>query len=144
MVRDFVLEPWKQPIPVATVPLPPRSEPEPILEQQIVTEPDVLNAMSASLAAHTGLRSVARDIREGKLSLTGRMAALTERAQDFHKKTEGVLDEIEAKINKADTKLNVAAEKHHGYYDGIIAGVDESVAVVDRLSNGPLPEDGGS
>jgi len=38
--------------------------------------------------------------------------------------------------------LNVAAEKHHGYYDGIISTVDDSVEVIDRLSNGPLGQDG--
>lgn len=87
-------------------------------------------------------RIITNIARERRMSLTGRMAALTDRARDFNKKTEGVLDAIEDKINKADTKLNVAAEKHHGYYDGIIAGVDDSVEVIDRLSNGPLGQDG--
>lgn len=87
-------------------------------------------------------RVVTKMQREGRLSITGKMAALTERAQDFHKTTEGVLDGIAEKITVAEAKRNVAAEKHHGYYDMIIAGVDESVKAIDRLSNGPLPEDG--
>lgn len=80
--------------------------------------------------------------REGRLSLTGKMAALTDRAQDFHKKTESVLDGNAEKISHAESRRDTAADKHHSYYDGIIAGVDDSVAVIDRLSNGPLPEGG--
>ena len=107
-----------------------------------VTKPDITHEISEATDRIIAARVVTVMQREGRLSLTGRMQALTDRARDFNKKTEGVLDAIEEKINKADTKLNVASEKHHGYYDGIIAGVDESVAVIDRLSNGPLPEDG--
>lgn len=70
------------------------------------------------------------------------MAALTESAQDFSTSTEAVLDGIAEKIALAKTKRDAAADKHHGFYDGIIKGVDESVAVIDRLSNGPLSEDG--
>lgn len=80
--------------------------------------------------------------REKKLSLSGKLAALTESAQDFHKGTEAVLDGIASKIKTATLKRDIAAEKHHGFYDGIIKGVDESTAVIDRLSNGPLSEDG--
>jgi hypothetical protein len=80
--------------------------------------------------------------REGRMSLTGKLAALTERAQEFNKGTEAVLDGIADKIVEATRKRDAAAEKHHGYYDGIIKGVDESVTVIDRLSNGPLDQGG--
>jgi hypothetical protein len=91
----------------------------------------------------TALRVVSKMQREGRLSLSGKMAALTERAQDFHHKTEAVLDGIGEKITAAEAKRDAAKEKHHAYYDGIIAGVDESVSVIDRLSNGaPLGEGG--
>lgn len=77
------------------------------------------------------------------MSLSGKMAALTESAQDFHNSTEAVLDGIAEKIALAKTKRDVAAEKHHGFYDGIIKGVEDSVTVIDRLSNGvPLSEGG--
>lgn len=76
------------------------------------------------------------------MSLMGKMAHLTESAQDFHKSTEATLDGIAAKIETAKAKRDAAAEKHHGYYDTIIKGVDDSVEVIDRLSNAPLPEGG--
>lgn len=76
------------------------------------------------------------------MSLSGKMAALTERAQDFSKSTETVLDGIAAKITTAEAKRDAAAEKHHGFYDNIIKGVEDSVTVIDRLSNSPL-ETGG-
>lgn len=84
-------------------------------------------------------------LQEGKrMSLMGKMAALTERATEFTTKTEGVLDGISEKIAQAEVKRDAAAVKHHAYYDTIIKGVDESVAVIERLSNGPLPQGGGS
>jgi hypothetical protein len=104
--------------------------------------PDIAHELSELTDRVTAVRVVTTMQREGRLSLTGKMAALTERAQDFHKKTETVLDGIAEKISKAESKRDVAAGKHHSYYDGIIAGVDESVAVIDRLSNGPLQEGG--
>jgi len=76
------------------------------------------------------------------VSLLGKMKALTERAEDFNKSTSDVLDAISEKIHLATIKRDEAADKHHGYYDGIIQGVDESVAVIDRLSNLPLGKDG--
>jgi hypothetical protein len=76
------------------------------------------------------------------MSLLGKMQHLTETAQEFHKETEGVLDGIAEKIAKAKSKRDIAAGKHHGYYDTIIEGVDQSVEVIDRLSNGPLHGDG--
>lgn len=80
--------------------------------------------------------------RENRLSIAGKMAALTERAKDFNAKTETVLDGIAEKITKAEAKRDIAEQKHHGYYDTIIAGTDESIAAIDRLSNGPLPSAG--
>lgn len=105
--------------------------------------PEITQELSELTDRVTALRVVTQMQREGRLSLSGKMAALTERAQDFHKKTETVLDGIAEKIGKAEAKRDVAAGKHHTYYDSVIAGVDESVAVIDRLSNGaPLGEDG--
>ena len=77
-----------------------------------------------------------------KMSLLGKMAHLTESATEFHKETEAVLDGISEKIALGKRKRDEAAAKHHGYYDTIIAGVDASTEVIDRLSNGPLHEDG--
>jgi hypothetical protein len=71
------------------------------------------------------------------------MAALTERAQDFTKATEATLDGIAEKIVAAEKKRDAAAERHHGFYDAIIQGIDDSVTVIDRLSNDPLGEGSG-
>lgn len=76
------------------------------------------------------------------MSLLGKMNALTERAQDFTKDTETALDSLAAKIGESEKKRETALAKHHAYYDAIGKGIDESVVVIDRLSNGPL--DGGS
>jgi hypothetical protein len=76
------------------------------------------------------------------VSLLGKMKALTESAEDFNKSTSDVLDGIADKIRFAKIKRDAAAEKHHGYYDGIIEGVEDSVKVIDRLSNLPLGKDG--
>lgn len=82
-------------------------------------------------------------IREGKkMSLLGKMQHLTESAQDFHKQTDGALDGIADKIATANKKRDEAVVKHHTYYDTIIKGVDESLEVIERLSNGPLHGDG--
>lgn len=104
-----------------------------------LTSPEVIDAGADRLVTARVLTTIARD---RKMSLTGKMAALTERAQDFHKKTESVLDGIAEKIAKAETKRDEAADKHHGYYDAIIAGVDDSVKAIERLSNVPLGEGG--
>ncbi len=103
---------------------------------------DITHELAELTDRVTAARVVTTMQREARLSLTGKMAALTERAQDFHKKTESVLDSIGEKITKAEAKRDIAADKHHAYYDGIIAGVDDSLAVIDRLSNGPLSEGG--
>lgn len=106
---------------------------------------DISTELSELTDRVTAYRVVAKMEKEGRaVSLTGKMAALTERAQDFTKATETVLDGISEKIAAAEKKRDEAAAKHHGYYDTIIAGVDESVQVIDRLSNGPLPEGGGT
>lgn len=76
------------------------------------------------------------------MSLLGKLNALTERAADFTKATEAGLDGLSQKIDAAETKREEALARHHGYYDAITKGIDESVKVIDRLSNGPL--DGGS
>jgi hypothetical protein len=106
------------------------------------TDTQSLEAGADTIIAARVLLGTANNIREGRLSLLGKMKALTESAEEFTKGTETVLDGIAAKIATAKTKRDAAAEKHHGYYDGIIKGVEESVTVIDRLSNGPLPEGG--
>lgn len=105
-----------------------------------VTDGEALEGAADRLVAARVISAVARDRR---MSLLGKMQHLTESAQDFHKETEAALDGIAEKIALGRQKRDSAVEKHHGYYDAIIAGVDESTAVIDRLSNGPLPEGGG-
>jgi hypothetical protein len=86
-------------------------------------------------------QSLTAAIQEGKrMSLVGKLAAISERARDFHADTERTLDEIAEKITTATAKRDEAAAKHHTYYDNVIAGVDETVSVIDRLSNVPLGE----
>lgn len=76
------------------------------------------------------------------MSILGKMQHLTEAAAEFTKETEAVLDGVMNKIEQAKKKRDAAADRHHGYYDGIIKSVDESVEAIDRLSNLPLPDDG--
>ena len=95
------------------------------------------------LANAIRLRGLTDGIKEGKrMSLLGKLQHLTEEAQSFNTETEQVLDGISEKIKLGRARRDIAKDKHHAYYDGIIAGVEESVTVIDRLSNGPLPEDG--
>jgi hypothetical protein len=82
------------------------------------------------IVAHTG--------KPAPMSLLGKLNALTERAQDFTKATGDSLDALSEKIVAAERKRETAMQKHHAYYDAIGKGIDESVAVIDRLSNGPL------
>jgi hypothetical protein len=124
---DVLLEPWRKP------------DAEP-LEAKLITDSDALNAGADKIVAARVLTTIARDRR---MSLLGKMQALTESAQDFNKETEAVLDGIAEKIVSARAKRDAAKEKHHGYYDGIVKGIEDSVVVIDRLSNGPLPQDGG-
>src|SRR5258707_3888219 len=103
-------------------------------------QPDISHELAALTDGVVAARVVTKLKREGKLSLLGKMKALTESAEDFNKSTAEVLDGIALKIATAKEKRDTAAEKHHGYYDGIIKGVDDPGVVIDRLSNGPLTE----
>jgi hypothetical protein len=86
-------------------------------------------------------KSLTAAIKEGKqMSVIGKIAALTGSATEFNQSTPVVLDGIAEKIALATKKRDELAAKHHAYYDGIIKGADESMAVVDRLSNVPLGE----
>ena len=125
MPSDFLVEPW----PLRGTQ---RDEPTPPITKAISDAADRLLAE----------RVVKGIVRENGMSLLGKMKALTESAEDFTKGTETVLDGIAEKIKIATAKRDIAAEKHHGFYDGIIKGVDDSVTVIDRLSNGNLTEDG--
>lgn len=108
------------------------------VRKNLVTTEDIAWAADKLVTARV-LHNLAKD---GQMSLSGKMAALTERAKDFTAKTGEVLDGISEKITAAEVKRDEAAGKHHAYYDDIIAGVDESVSVIDKLSNGPLSEGG--
>lgn len=99
---------------------------------------DISQAVADAADRITAARVVHQMVRERKMSLLGKMQHLTASAEEFNKKTETVLDGIADKIKAAEVKRDQAAIKHHGYYDDIIKGVDDSVVVIDRLSNGPL------
>jgi hypothetical protein len=107
-----------------------------------LTSPEAIDSAADRIVTARVLTAIANNAKGKPLSLTGKMQALTERALDFHKKTEGVLDGISEKIVKAEHKRDIAAEKHHDYYDSIIAGVDDSIKAIERLSNVPLHEGG--
>ena len=128
---DLPLEPW------------PLREDKPdgrtLAAAQGVTTAQTINANADRIEAYR------KGLAEGRrMSQIERMAALTARQGDLSKKTDKVLDGIEDKCNKYETKLNTAEEKHHSYYDKLIGSMEESVTVIDRLSNGPLHEDGKS
>lgn len=127
MANDILLEPW---------PLRGTQPDEPT--------PPLATAISDATDRIVAERVVKALVRENRMSLLGKMKALTESAEDFTKETGDVLDGIAEKIAKAKLKRDAAKDKHHAYYDTIIQGVDESVVVIDRLSNGPLPEGGGN
>lgn len=130
-MTDILIEPWKQ-HPVTSA-----KPDDAAREIRAVTSEKTIRANADRLAG------VRQGIKEGKrMSLLGKMKHLTEEAQDFHKETEVDLDGIAEKIATGRTKRKEAVAKHHAYYDAIIAGVDESTQVIDRLSNGPLHGDG--
>src|SRR5260370_38159340 len=106
---------------------------DPALDHAGRDRPDITHELSELTDRVTAFRVVTTMQREGRLSLTGKMAALTDRAQQFHKKTESVLDGIAEKISKAEAKRDVAADKNHSCSDGTIAGVDNTATVIIRL-----------
>lgn len=126
---DALLEPWR----------PALGSAQPV-EAERIADTQVLADTADRITAARVARVVGREMKT--MSLLGKMAHLTESAQDFHKETEAVLDGIAEKIAVGKAKRDEAARKHHAYYDTIIAGVDESTKVIDRLSNGPLHGDG--
>ena len=124
---DILLEPWPR------RGLPPETK----AAVKGVTDPATINVNTDRIAAYrTGLQEGRR------MSQIGRLEALNARQTDLSKKTDKVLDGIEEKCNKYETKLNAAEEKHHGYYDKLIGSMDDSIVVIDRLSNGPLSDAG--
>jgi nitrogen-specific signal transduction histidine kinase len=72
------------------------------------------------------------------MNLVDKMAVLRERAESFNRETDKELDAIAEKIETARKKREETAARHHAYYDGVIKGIDESIAVIDQLSNGPV------
>ena len=122
---------------------PAKKEPETVKDEATaravhgVTDQNTINLNAERISAY------AAGVKEGKkMSLLGKLKHLTEEAQSFNDETEASLDGISEKIAAGRIKRAEAEAKHHAYYDAIIAGVDESVKVIDRLSNGPLHEDG--
>lgn len=117
----------------------PAYDPAQLIEAQLIADQSALDRGAENLVA---ARVLSQYARTKNMSLLGKLQHLTESAQEFHKRTEASLDGISEKIAAADQKRELAETKHHAYYDTIIAGVDESIKVIDRLSNAPLPEDG--
>jgi hypothetical protein len=153
MANDMLLEPWRKPIPVAIVPKPQVAEPvvnDVLLDpwplrgtQPNEPTPEITNAIDAAADRIVAERVVKALVRENRMSLLGKMKALTESASEFNKTTELALDGIAEKIETAKVKRSAAVDKHHGYYDTLIKGIEESTEVIDKLSNGaPLDEDG--
>jgi hypothetical protein len=103
-------------------------------ERELARETDITTAIAAAadrIAAYTD------GLKEGRrMSLLGKMKHLTESAQDFNTKTGQALDGIQAKIDASNVKRDEAVAKHHAYYDEVNKGVDETIAVIDQLSNG--------
>jgi hypothetical protein len=103
-------------------------------ELELAQETDITKAIAAAadrIAAYTD------GLKEGRrMSLLGKMKHLTESAQAFNTMTESALDGIQAKINASNAKRDEAVAKHHAYYDEVNKGVDETVAVIDQLTNG--------
>ena len=124
---DVLLEPWHKPV----------AEDATTAAVKGVTTTNAISVNADRIQAYRV------GIQEGRrMSQLERMVALTARQGDLSKKTDKVLDGIEDKCNKYETKLNAAEEKHHGYYDKLIGSMDDSIVVIDRLSNGPLSGDG--
>jgi hypothetical protein len=109
--------------------------------EDALTDTQSLDAAADKLVAARTLTILARN---RKMSQIGRIAALNARQAELSKKTDQVLDGIEDKVNKYETKLNTAEGRHHAHYDRLIDSMDESIVAIDRLSNGPLPDDGGN
>lgn len=82
--------------------------------------------------------------RANPMSLMGKLQHLQESARDFERETGSVLDGIVDKMNDARKQRDIAAAKHHGYYDGMIKQIQGTVDVIEQLSNSPLPDDGGT
>lgn len=115
----------------------------PTLEQQIVTEPAVLNAVSDSLAAASGLKSIARDIREGKLSTTPKLNGLQGAFAKFTERVEAVAETLMKRMDSAATMTEGAVEK----FGGAVAAIEAQAKTIDDAANqltnggpsGPLP-----
>lgn len=124
---DILLEPWRKPI----------AEEATAAAIKGVTTAASISVNSERIVAYR------EGLQEGRrMSLMGKMKALTESAEQFNSETESVLDEIAEKITSAKVKRTAAAAKHHTYYDGLTKAIEDSVVVIDRLSNGPLSGDG--
>lgn len=137
MSDDLLLEPWRKPIPVATVPMP--APQAPTLEQQVVTEPVVLNAVANSLAAASELRSVARDIREGKLTTTPKLNGLQDYFAKFTERVEASVQKLMDKMDGTAGTTEAAVEKFGGAVDKVAATAKAIDDAANQMTNGGPP-----
>lgn len=137
MSDDILLEPWRKPIPVATVPMP--APQAPTLEQQVVTEPVVLNAVANSLAAASELRSVARDIREGKLTTTPKLNGLQDYFAKFTERVEASVQKLMDKMDGTAGTTEAAVEKFGGAVDKVAATAKAIDDAANQMTNGGPP-----
>lgn len=137
MSDDLLLEPWRKPIPVATVPMP--APQAPTLEQQVVTEPVVLNAVANSLAAASELRSVARDIREDKLTTTPKLNGLQDYFAKFTERVEASVQKLMDKMDGTAGTTEAAVEKFGGAVDKVAATAKAIDDAANQMTNGGPP-----
>lgn len=86
-MSDLLIEPWRKP----------------------EAKPDITEAIADAADRVTAVRVVIQ--REKRLSLAGKMAALTERANDFTRDTEKVLDGIAEKITRRRKSSAISRSK---------------------------------
>lgn len=136
-MSDLLLEPWRH-LPTAPVPKP-QAQPAVPLETQIVTEPAVLNAVADSIAAETGLRAVARDIREGKLTTTPKLSGLQASFAKFTERVEAAAQKLMDKMDGTATTTEAAVEKFGGVVDSVAAQAKAIDDAANQMTNGGPP-----
>ena len=72
------------------------------------------------------------------MSLAGKLAALTEAAQDFNKETESQLDGLMQRLVDLRRKRDAATQLHQAHLTEVEKGIDLAADVVTRLANVPL------
>lgn len=121
----------------------PLAQPIPSLEQQVVTEPAVLDAVADSIAAAAGLRTLARDIREGKLSTTPKLSGLQDAFAKFTTRVEAAAQALIDKMEGTAASTETAVQKFGGAVDSVAATAKAIDDAANQLTNGgppgPLP-----